>query len=134
MSILDSAEALYRAKNYSGSGDWLDEVNSHDAQFGTGTPGTNDPLAKDLPAEQYIYSSGVDGNYISVPDSAALSITGDIDIRWRGARPDWSPSSAWVFAKWGGGGSRSYFLGTSSFGNIAFQYRRCLHKKRQQQQ
>ena len=30
MSILDSAELLLQAKNYSGSGNWLDEANSHD--------------------------------------------------------------------------------------------------------
>ena len=42
MSILDSAVLLLQAKNYSGSGDWLDESgNGHDAQFGDGsTPST----------------------------------------------------------------------------------------------
>ena len=30
MGILDSAQMLMQAKNYSGTGDWLDEANSHD--------------------------------------------------------------------------------------------------------
>ena len=36
--------------------------------------------------------SGLFGNYASTPDSAALSITGDIDIKCKVAMADWTPS------------------------------------------
>ncbi len=37
--------------------------------------------------------NGVAGNYASSPDSAAVSITGDIDIRVKLSCPDWTPSA-----------------------------------------
>lgn len=40
----------------------------------------------------YTYLPGVTGNYLSSPDSAALSITGDIDIRVRLSANDWTPA------------------------------------------
>ena len=112
MSILDSAEALLQAKNYSGSGDWLDENNSHDAQFGTGTPGVADPLFKGFDASgQYVYLPGLSGNYLNTPDAAALDVTGDIDLRIRLAMEDWTPASTMdLITKQNTGGSRSYRL------------------------
>ncbi len=43
---------------------------------------------------KYLYLPGVAGNYASTPDSAANSITGDIDIRARVAPADWTPAAA----------------------------------------
>lgn len=40
---------------------------------------------------------GIFGNYVSTPDTAALSITGDIDIRVRVALDDWTPSTFQTF-------------------------------------
>lgn len=42
----------------------------------------------------YLYLPGVAGNYGSTPDSAALDITGDIDLRAWLSADDWTPSSA----------------------------------------
>lgn len=42
----------------------------------------------------YVRLNGVIGNYLSVPDSAALDITGDIDIRWYGSLDSWTTSGA----------------------------------------
>lgn len=42
----------------------------------------------------YLYLPGVAGNYASAPDSAALDITGDIDIRCKVALDDWTPSTS----------------------------------------
>lgn len=39
----------------------------------------------------YQYVPGVSGNYISSPDTPALSVTGDIDIRLRLAMDNWAP-------------------------------------------
>ncbi len=44
-------------------------------------------------ANGYLYLPGVSGNYISTPDSAALSITGNIDLRVRLSLNDWTPTS-----------------------------------------
>ena len=42
MAVIDSAELLLQAKNYSGSGDWLDEANAHDAVNWSGRDGSRD--------------------------------------------------------------------------------------------
>ncbi len=39
-----------------------------------------------------LYLPGIAGNYASAPDSAALSITGDIDLQARVALDDWTPA------------------------------------------
>src|SRR5690606_13066716 len=41
----------------------------------------------------YLDLPGVSGNYASTPDSEAVSITGDIDIRVKVAMDDWTPAS-----------------------------------------
>ena len=41
----------------------------------------------------YVYLPGVASNFLSVPDEAALDITGDIDIRVRVALDDWTPAA-----------------------------------------
>jgi hypothetical protein len=53
---------------------------------------------------------GAAGNYASVPDEAALDITGDITLVARVALTDWTPAANQiVMAKWlGAGGQRSY--------------------------
>jgi hypothetical protein len=55
-------------------------ADSNDARF-LDWPGDN--------AGNYVYLPGVSGNYLSVPDEAALDITGDIDIRVQVAMDDW---------------------------------------------
>ncbi len=57
--------------------------------------------------------NGANGNYASTPDSAALSITGDIDIRVWVAMNDWTPAAnTMLLSKWEGTASsnRSYAL------------------------
>lgn len=41
----------------------------------------------------YLYLPGTSGNYASAPDSVALSITGDLDVRVRVDLADWTPSA-----------------------------------------
>ncbi len=97
MSILDNAELLLQAKNYTGSGDWLDESgNGHNATI-------NGALFKAYsPATgQYIYMPGTSGNYLSTPDAAALDLLGDIWIAGRFAMDDWTPAAdQTLIAKW----------------------------------
>lgn len=54
---------------------------------------------------------GTAGNYLSVPDSVAVSITGDITIEAHVALDDWTPSSsATLVSKFVSAGQRSYRL------------------------
>jgi hypothetical protein len=65
-----------------------------------------------------MYLPGVVGNYIYTPDSAALSITGDIDIRLRVALDDWTPATLTrlVSKRSIGGSQESYELQISTSG------------------
>jgi hypothetical protein len=74
---------------------------------------TNDALFLDWPGDNagnYVYLPGVNGNFMSVPDEAALDITGDIDIRVRVAMDDWTPAGiSGLVSKWlTTGNQRSY--------------------------
>jgi hypothetical protein len=62
-------------------------ADSNDARF-LDWPGDN--------AGNYVYLPGANGNFLTVPDEAALDITGDIDIRCYLAHDDWVSSSATV--------------------------------------
>ena len=63
---------------------------------------------------------GVVDNYASMPDSAANSIVGDIDIRVRVALNDWTPLNFTpLFAKWGSG--TAYAFAVQANGIIDFQ-------------
>lgn len=66
---------------------------------------------------------GTSGNYASAPDSTALSITGDIDVRVRAALDDWSPSAVQnLVAKWNGSiNQRTWVLYVATNGTLHFQ-------------
>lgn len=81
LDSFDSGELLRQTKNYSGSGDWLDEFgNSHDAQLGsTGGADTNDPQFLPWDGEDYVrLRLWGSGNFISTPDENLL----DCDSSW----------------------------------------------------
>lgn len=73
----------------------------------------------------YLSLPGTGGNYASTPDSAALDITGDIDIIVYAAATDWTPASQMaVVGKWNtSSNERSYNLviQTGSTGKLMFQ-------------
>jgi hypothetical protein len=54
---------------------------------------SNDPKFLDHTGTNYVYLTGVAGNQMSAPNSAALQISGDIDLRWYGAMDDWTPAA-----------------------------------------
>jgi hypothetical protein len=68
--------------------------------------------------------SGLTGNYASAPDSAALDITGDIDIKVKATLTDWTPSANQsLVSKYVTSGNQiSYFLGVSTAGALRFIY------------
>ncbi len=96
-----------------------------DAQFGSSsTSNTNEPLALAHTDTNYLYLPGVSGNYASIPDSAALDITGDIDIRVRVALDDWTPSTGNTLVNKANGAANdfAYYLEVGSTGALRFRY------------
>jgi hypothetical protein len=76
------------------------------AQLGSaGSADSNDPRYLDWDGENYVYLPGVSSNGLTVPDSDALDLTGDLDLRARVAADDWTPAAqAWFVSKWGAAG------------------------------
>jgi hypothetical protein len=69
----------------------------------------------------YVYLPGVASNYMNVPNEAALSPLGDIDIRARVALDDWTPAAVQTLVgKWGASGNRSWRLSVMTTGYLAF--------------
>lgn len=66
--------------------------------------------------------NGTTSNYGSTPDTAANSVTDDIDIRAKLSMADWSPAAEQPFiAKWGlSNGTRSYLFLQSSTPRLQF--------------
>jgi hypothetical protein len=115
-SILNrpSVAALWKAGIYDPTLDSLLDLSGHGLHMRLGSAvgaDTNDPLRLTYDGQKSVYFPGVAGNYISAPDSAALSITGDIDIRAKVALSDWSPAADnGLVAKVESGTTRSYRL------------------------
>ncbi|HEC09749.1 MAG TPA: hypothetical protein ENI86_09315 [Acidimicrobiales bacterium] len=75
------------------------------------TADSNDPTRVSYSGTEKLYLPGTSGNYASVPDSAANSITGDLDLRFFGTPDDYTPSSkAALIAKWVGTGNQRSFM------------------------
>lgn len=67
---------------------------------------------------------GVAGSYFSTPDSTALGITGDIDVRWYGALNSWGthPSvNGILVAKHNGSASRSWEFQVANGGTLTLR-------------
>lgn len=82
---------------------------------------SNDPKFLDHTGTNYVYLSGVAGNNMTVPDAAALDITGDIDVRAYLAADDWSPAAAQdLVAKWQASPNLSWRFRVLSTGRLTF--------------
>jgi hypothetical protein len=73
--------------------------------------------------DDYVRLPGTSGNYLSWPDTAAVSVTGDIDIRAKVSLDDWTPGvEKTLVAKWNSSTSqRAYELFINAAGNIGFR-------------
>lgn len=86
-------------------------------------PNSNDPLFLPVEDQGYAYLPGVGSNFLSVPDEAALDITGDIDLRARIALDDWTSSAQAVISKYTTtGNQRSYILYVSGTGALVLDW------------
>jgi hypothetical protein len=75
-----------------------------------------------LVAPKYLSLPGTSGNYASTPDGAAVSITGDIDLRVKVALDDWVPAGTrTLLAKWATtAGTRSFMFRVLNSGLLSF--------------
>lgn len=70
-----------------------------------------------------LHLPGAGGYYASTPDSAALSITGDIDIRANIVPASWTPAAAQALVyKWDTAGHRSYSLYLDITGKLVWNF------------
>jgi len=66
---------------------------------------------------------GASGDFAHTPDSTAVSVTGDIDIRCHAAADDWTPVSTQAFVgKWQVAANASYILQLESSGNLRLSW------------
>jgi len=86
-----------------------------------GDIGRNTPLrARVGDAAPYAYLPGVEFHYISTPDTAALDVTGDLDIRIEITPDSWRPDQTTILASkyLSSGGQRSWVLELTSAGAL----------------
>ncbi|WP_329544690.1 hypothetical protein OG548_08205 [Streptomyces sp. NBC_01356] len=89
-----------------------------------GLIGRNTPIRVSLPSDgdHYLQLDGRAGNYASTPDSSALDITGDLDVRAEIA-PDWYGSSSQiVIGKWDRASLQQSWMLQIIDGNIWFRH------------
>ena len=124
MTIFDSAEWLRQLKNYSGSGDLLDEANSHDARFGsTSGADTNDPLFEPNAGEQHLFLPGTSGNDCDVPSTTQLNLSGtdftfEIDVLMN----DWTISATFICKDDVSGNGRSWDFHLMATGTLILEF------------
>lgn len=91
------------------------------AQAGSaGTADSNDPTYLSWSGTNYLYLPGVAGNYASTPDSAAVSITGDLDLRVKVAMDDWTPSANQVLIAKYNTSNISYLFRVNTDGTLGY--------------
>lgn len=96
---------------------WVDPQNNvwTLAQTNQGTD-SNDPKFLKYDGQRYVWLPGVAGNYLSVPDSAALSFTGDFDLRVALRADSWNRSQSLLAKSNDTGNQRSWRFDTDGNG------------------
>ncbi|MFD6432811.1 hypothetical protein [Streptomyces venezuelae] len=76
-----------------------------------GLIGRNTPVRVSVPGTgSYLELPGTADAFATTPDTAALDITGDLDLRWEGEANWYGPGYTMLIGKWGAPGNRSYHL------------------------
>jgi hypothetical protein len=94
-------------------------INNRDGRYSPRNPmspyygliGRNTPVRLSLPGGgRFLDLDGDPTNYASTPDTSALDITGDIDLRIELSASWYRPGVQMLLGKWGAAGTRSYLL------------------------
>jgi hypothetical protein len=126
-----TTRGLNSPRDLSQLGSWYDlnDVSSLRNDAGTiPTTGQSIKLVSDKSGNSAVNGlvlNGVAGNYASTPDSAAVSVTGDIDLRCQVALNDWTPSgNNSLIGKYNGGGAgnTSYVLSLKPSGVLSLYW------------
>ncbi len=118
-----SVEAFYSANNT----DWYSFTDTGSFLSSTGEQWTINGTAQvafdSSHATGYLLLPGTAGNNASTPDSVAISIPGDIDLRWKVAATDYTPSATSFIAGQVGtvDGNRAWKLEILTAGTLNFQ-------------
>lgn len=72
--------------------------------------------------ESYLYLTGTTANYISTPDTAALSFAGDIEVQADVTLSKWQGSAVSVAGKWGALGFLTWLFQVTSDGHLALYW------------
>ncbi len=119
-TIAGKTVEMYLDANYAAGAMWFDRSgNDHHGQWGSAPGDTNNEPQHDIRfSDKFFRLPGTSGNFLSVPDSVAVSITGDIDLRAKYAMTDWTPATTqYVLSKWAvSGNERSWTLGIQANG------------------
>jgi hypothetical protein len=88
LDILKDAPFYIDSRNFSSGSQYIQNLgwrrDGLNTRLGSsGASDSNDPLYLTPESNGYVYLPGVFGNFLSVPDEAALDITGDIDLQAR---------------------------------------------------
>ncbi|MEU9640950.1 hypothetical protein [Streptomyces sp. NPDC048188] len=76
-----------------------------------GKIGRNTRVRLSLPGEEsYLQLDGSPTGYASTPDTAALDLTTNIDLRWEGEADWYARGAQMLIGKWGEAGQRSYHM------------------------
>jgi hypothetical protein len=115
-----SEAVLWLDAAYSGGGQTIRNLGyggrQLDARNGSTTgQDSNDAQYLDWDGINYVYLPGVVGNYLSVPDEAALDITGDIDLQAHIKMDNYQTGTPTLVSKWtDSGNQRGYFMRLNS--------------------
>lgn len=114
---IDAADGLpgrQYAPNRGSGGALLNAIYGADTSVGT-----DEPLWLGG-AEKYLYTPNVVGNYATVPNTASLRITGDIEIVMRVAADDWTPAAVQTLISKYTAAADGYEVFLNTAGTLAF--------------
>ncbi|GGV80505.1 hypothetical protein [Streptomyces thermoviolaceus] len=89
-----------------------------------GKIGRNTRIRLSVPGTtSYLQLDGDPANYASTPDTAALDITGDLDLRWEGEADWYAPTEQALIGKWGSATSAWAYALTVQNGSLCALFR-----------
>ncbi|MER6603906.1 hypothetical protein [Streptomyces parvus] len=95
------------------------KLNNRDGRYSPRNPlspyygliGRNTPIRVSVKGpESYLSLDGTTGSFATTPDTAALDITGPLDLRWEGQADWYALRAQMLIGKWGESGERSYHM------------------------